>query len=159
MNRQWVGDGTVLKANGRLCFLASVMEVYSRLIVGWALGRDRTVHLTGQALARAVGQRQPTAQLSFHSDRGIEYGADRTRDALRYHGLRSRLNRPGSCRDNAHRESFFHTMKAEWIRGRRFATFSELEQALKAYIRFTNRHRLHSSIDHHTPEEVERWMA
>jgi transposase InsO family protein len=69
------------------------------------------------------------------------------------------MNRPRRFQDNAHMESFFHTLKTEWIRGRSFATFAELEAALKYYIRFYNHHRLHSSIDYHTPEEYERLVA
>jgi transposase InsO family protein len=69
------------------------------------------------------------------------------------------MNRPRCYQDNAHIESFFHSLKTEWIRGRSFATFAELEAALKAYIRFYNHHRLHSSIDYHTPEEYERLVA
>lgn len=69
------------------------------------------------------------------------------------------VNRPRCCQDNAHMESFFHTLKTEWIRGRTFATFAELEVALKAYIRLYNHQRLHSSIGYHTPKEYERLVA
>lgn len=154
INRQWVGDVTALKANGRPCFLAAVMDVYSRRIVGWALGSDRTVNLTARAMQRAIRTRAPA--LIFHSDRGIEYGAYRYRAILMQHGIQPSMNRPRCGQDNAHMESFFHTMKIEWIRGRTFATFAELEAALTVYIRFYNHHRLHSGIDYHTPEEYER---
>ncbi len=153
-NQQWVGDVTSLKANGRPCFLAAVMDVYSRRIVGWAFGVDRTVNLTTRAIQRAIRTRAPA--LIFHSDPGIEYGAYRYRAILTQHGIRPSMNRPRCCQDNAHMESFFHTMKTEWIRGRTFTTFAELEAALKVYIRFYNHHRLHAGIDYHTPEEYER---
>ena len=153
-NQQWVGDVTSLKANGHPCFLAAVMDVYSRRIVGWAVGLDRTVRLTTRAIQRALRTRAPA--LIFHSDRGIEYAAYRDRAILAQHGIRPSMNRPRCCQDNAHMESFFHTMKTEWIRGRTFTTFGELEAALSAYIRFYNHHRLHSSIDYHTPEAYER---
>ena len=159
INQQWVGDVTYLKANGRPCFLAAVMDVTSRRIVGWAFGSDRTVNLTALAMQRAIRNRAPVQALIFHSDRGIEYGAYRYRAILTQHGIRPSVNRPRCCQDNAHMESFFHTLKTEWIRGRSFATFAELEAALKAYIRFYNHHRLHSSLDYHTPEEYERLVA
>ena len=159
INQQWVGDVTYLKANGRPCFLATVMDVYSRRIVGWALGSDRTVNLTALAMQRAIRTRAPGQALIFHSDRGIEYAAYRYRAILTQHGIRPSMNRPRYCQDNAHMESFFHTMKIEWIRGRSFASFAELEAALTAYIRFYNHHRLHSGIDYHTPEEYERVEA
>ncbi len=158
INPQWVGDVTSLKANGCPCFLAAVMDVTSRRIVGWAVGSDRTVNLTARAMQRAIRTRAPAQALIFHSDRGIEYGAYRYHAILTQHGIRP-MNRPRRCRDNAHMESFFHTMKTEWIRGRTFATFAELEVALKAYIRFYNHHRLHSGTDYHTPEEYERLVT
>ena len=159
INQQWVGDVTYLKAKGRPCFLAAVMDVSSRRIVGWAFGSDRTVNLTALAMQRAIRNRAPARALIFHSDRGIEYGAYRDRAILRRHGIRPSMNRPRCYQDNAHIESFFHTLKTEWIRGRSFATFAELEAALKAYMRFYNHHRLHSSIDYNTPEEYERLVA
>ncbi len=158
VNQQWVGDVTYLKVNDTPCFLAAVMDVYSRRIVGWAVGADRTVNLTTRAIQRAIRTRVPAQALIFHSDRGIEYGAYRYRALLTQRGIRPSMNRPRCCQDNAHMESFFHTMKTEWIRGRTFTTFAGLEAALKAYIRFYNHHRLHSGIDYHTPEEYERVM-
>lgn len=156
VNQQWVGDVTYLKVNDKPCFMATVMDVYSRRVVGWALGRDRTVNLTARAMHRAIRGRQPAPALIFHSDRGIEYGAYRYRDLLARQGIRPSMNRPRCCQDNAHVESFFHTLKAEWFRGRTFATLAELEAALRGYIRFYNHHRLHSAIDYCTPAEYER---
>jgi transposase InsO family protein len=135
------------------------MEVYSRRVVGWAVGSDRTENLTALAMRRAIRTRAPVHALIFHSDRGIEYRAHRARAILTQHGIRPSVNRSRYCQDIAHMESFFHTTKIEWVRGRTFASFAELEAALKAYIRFYNHHRLHSGIDYHTPEEYERLMA
>jgi putative transposase len=159
INQQWVGDVTYLKAGGRACFLAVVMDVYSRKVIGWALGADRTVTLTARAMQHALRQRALPAGLIFHSDRGIEYGAYRYRDVLGQHGIRRSMNRPRCCQDNAHMESFFHSLKAEWIRGRAFASLSELDAALRAYMRFYNTRRLHSGIDYRSPEEYERLAA
>lgn len=155
-DQQWVGDITYLKARGHFCYLATVMDVCSRKIVGYALGRDRSVNLTTRAVQRAIRTRSGQENLLFHSDRGIEYGAHRYKALLGQHGIRSSMNRPGHPGDNAHMESFFHSMKAEWICGKTFNTFTELETAVRQYIRFYNHHRLHSGIDYRTPAEYER---
>lgn len=159
VNQQWVGDVTYLKANGTPCFMAVVMDVFSRKVVGWALGRDRTVNLTALAMQRAMRHRNPSPGLIFHSDRGIEYGAYRYRELLDRRGIQPSMNRARGCQDNAHIESFFHTMKAEWIRGRQFESYDALQAALQCYIRFYNRYRLHSGIDYCTPEEYESCAA
>ena len=156
LDQQWVGDITYLKAHGRFCYLATVMDVCSRRIVGYALGTDRSVNLTARAVQRAIRARLGPENLLFHSDRGIEYAAYRYKAMLGEHGIRSSMNRPGHPGDNAHMESFFHSMKAEWIRGKTFHTFTELEAAVKGYMRFYNHHRLHSGIDYRTPVEYER---
>jgi putative transposase len=155
-DQQWVGDITYLKARGRFCYLATVMDVCTRRILGYTLGHDRSVHLTTRAVQRAIRSRASPANLLFHSDRGIEYGAYRYKAFLGEHGIRSSMNRPGHPGDNAHMESFFHSMKAEWIRGKIFKTFTDLESAVKQYIRFYNHHRLHSGLDYRTPVEYER---
>lgn len=116
------------------------------------------MNLTARALQRAIRTQAPAQALIFHSDRGIEYGAYRYHAILTQHGIRPSVNRPRRCQDNAHRESVFHTMKTEGIRGRTVATLAELD-VLKAYIRFYNHPRLHSGIDYHTPEECERLVA
>lgn len=155
-NQQWVGDITYLKARGRFCYLATVMDVCSRRILGHALGHDRSVNLTTRAVQQAIRSRPDANDLLFHSDRGIEYGAYRYKAFLGEHGIRSSMNRPGQPGDNAHMESFFHSMKAEWIRGKTFKTITELDVAVKQYIRFYNHHRLHSGLDYRTPVEYER---
>ena len=155
-DQQWVGDITYLKARGRFCYLATVMDVCSRRILGHALGTDRSVNLTTRAVQQAIRSRPDPANLLFHSDRGIEYAAYRYKAMLGGQGIRSSMNRPGHPGDNAHMESFFHSMKAEWIRGKTFRTFTELEVAVRQYIRFYNHHRLHSGLDYRTPVEYER---
>lgn len=155
-NQQWVGDLTRLKFRSATCFLATVMDVYSRKVVGWALGRDRTTALTRRALAHALRHRVLAPGCLFHSDRGVEYGAYDYTHVLHRHGLTPSMSRAYHSQDNAHMESFFHSLKAEWIRGREFCSFTELYDAIKAYMRFYNHHRLHSGIDYHTPEEYER---
>lgn len=159
LDRQWVGDITYLKARGRFCYLATVMDVCSRRILGHALGNDRSVNLTTRAVQQAIRSRPDHEDLLFHSDRGIEYAAYRYKAMLGEHGIRSSMNRPGHPGDNAHMESFFHSMKAEWIRGKTFKTFTELEVAVRQYIRFYNHHRLHSSLGYLTPVAFESQAA
>ena len=155
-DQQWVGDVTFLRVQKQQCFLSAVMDLYSRKILGWSLGRDRTMQLTTRALTHALKDRTPAPGCIFHSDRGVEYGGTDYTDALKRHGFLISMNRSYRSQDNAHMESFFHSMKAEWIRGRSFDSFEHLNSALGTYMRFYNRWRLHSGIDYHTPLEYER---
>ncbi len=155
VDQQWVGDITFLRVRGEQCFLAVIMDVYSRKVLGWALGHDRTTNLTLRALKQALAGHTPLPGCIFHSDRGVEYGAAVYTDELRRHGFLISMNRSYHSQDNAHMESFFHTIKAEWIRGSSFESFEGLEHALGIYMSFYNSHRLHSGIDYHTPLEYE----
>jgi putative transposase len=156
INQQWVGDITFLRVQGQPCFLSVVMDVCSRKIIGWALGRNRSTQLTTRALVRALEDRKPDPGCIFHSDRGSEYGCYDYANMLKRYGFRVSMNRAYHSQDNAHMESFFHSMKAEWIRGRSFESYEHLESALNTYMRFYNRYRLHSGIDYHTPVEYEK---
>jgi putative transposase len=156
INQQWVGDITFLRVQGQPCFLSVVMDVCSRKIIGWALGRNRSTQLTTRALVRALEDRKPEPGCIFHSDRGSEYGCYDYANILKRYGFRVSMNRAYHSQDNAHMESFFHSLKAEWIRGRSFESYEHLEAALKTYMRFYNRYRLHSGIDYHTPVEYEK---
>lgn len=157
INQQWVADVTYLKVKGRWFYLAAVMDVFSRRILGWSLDTTRTTALTSTALRYALKGRQPEKDMIFHTDRGIEFSAFRFRDILRDHGIRASLNRPGHCTDNAHMESFFHSMKVELIRGRKFQNEKELRNSLNSYInQFYNHKRLHSGIGYYPPVEYEQ---
>lgn len=160
LNQVWVGDVTYLKVKGKWRYLATVMDTYSRRIVGWSLGNDRTVNLTIRALKHAIKRRNLGENMLFHTDRGIEYTAYKFQDELIKHGMRHSVNRPGHCTDNAHMESFFHSLKAELIRGRNFKTENELRYALNSYInRFYNHQRIHSGIGYTNPANFERMAA
>ena len=159
-NQQWVADVTYLKLNGIWLYLAVVMDVYSRRILGWSLARHRTTDLTLTALGYALKERQVAPGCLFHTDRGIEYTAHRFKEAIMEKGFSPSFNRPGFCTDNAHMESFFHSMKGELIRGRVFRSEKELRYALNQYINhFYNHKRLHSGIGYHAPAEYERMAA
>ena len=160
LNQQWVADLTYLKVKSRWYYLAVVMDVYSRRILGWSLSKKRTTDLTLSALRYALKGRRPKKDMIFHTDRGIEFAAFRFRDVLRDHGIKASLNRPGVCTDNAHMESFFHSMKAELIRGRTFHNEQELRYCLNSYInQFYNHKRLHSGIGYCPPAEFEQMVA
>lgn len=156
INQQWVADLTYLKTQERHCYLATVMDVHSRKIVGWALGKDRTTTLTCRALLKAIRRRNPSPGLIFHSDRGVEYGGIKLRNILNKYGLRPSMSRAYHSQDNAHMESFFHSFKIEWVRGKFFPSMESLEKEIMHYIRFYNGYRLHSGIGYNSPNEYEK---
>jgi putative transposase len=159
-NEAWVADITYLRVCGKWMYLAAIMDVYSRRIIGWSMAKTRTTALTLTALRHAMRGRRMIPGGVFHTDRGIEYRGLAYQERLRKCGIRPSVNRPGYCTDNAHMESFFHSLKAELIRGERFETEGQLRGALSGYInRFYNHRRMHSGIGYHTPAEFERIIA
>lgn len=160
VDQQWAADVTYIKVGRHWRYLAAVLDVYSRRIIGWSLGSQRTAELTLRALKQALRHRQPSMGLIFHTDRGVEYGAYLFQNELKRHGIRSSMNRPGKCTDNAHMESFFHSLKAERIHGERFNDEAELRRALNQYInQFYNHKRLHSGIGYMSPAKYETMVA
>ena len=159
-NQIWVGDVTYLKLNGHWRYLATVMDLYSRRIIGWSLSNNRKASLTMEAMKHAVKKRQPPKGLIFHSDRGIEYKAHEYGNLLDKYGIVQSFNRAYHCQDNAFMESFFHSLKGELIRGRTFKAEKELRSALSKYINgFYNSRRLHSALDYMSPMEYEQRAA
>lgn len=159
-DQQWVADITYIRVAMQWCYLATVMDVYSRRIVGWSLGRNKTAELTLRALKHALKSRAPGPGMIFHSDRGSEYGAHLLQTELERHGIRCSMNRPGRCTDNGHMESFFHSLKAELIHGKEFKNERELRLALSGYInQFYNRSRLHSTLGYLSPVEFDKMAA
>lgn len=158
-NQVWVGDVTYLKVRQQWRYLAVVMDKYSRRVVGWSLSPQRDADLTGGAMRLALRRRQPDSGLIFHSDRGIEYAAHRYRAVLRRNAMVQSMNRPGQMNDNAHMESFFHSLKTEYLYGKTFDTDDELRQTLVHYMQFYNHQRLHSSLGHLSPAAFERTQA
>lgn len=155
----WVGDITYLKVAGAWRYLAAVMDRYSRRIVGWCLGLHKDARLTVCALNRALLRRHPAEGLIFHSDRGIEYAAFEFRTRLAGVGIVQSMNRPGKPTDNAHMESFFHSLKSDVIHGQKFHSEAQLRQTLRRYIVYYNRIRAHSALDYRSPIDFERMRA
>lgn len=155
-DQQWVADITYIKVAAQYQYLVTIMDVYSRRILGWSLNRSRTVGDVLPLLKRVIAKRRPGPGLIFHTDRGIEFMAYAIQEELEKHGLRKSYNRLGHCTDNAHMESFYHSLKGELIRGRNFGSEPALRSALSSYIDgFYNRTRLHSGIGYTSPIQYE----
>jgi len=158
LNQVWVGDITYLPVGRRWRFLAVVLDQCSRRVLAWTLGRRRDAQLTCRVLDAAVRRRQPPRGLIFHSDRGSEYVAAVLRDRLRALGIQQSSARRGP-EDNAHMESFFHSLKAEVVHGTRYATDEALRQDLARYFRYYNHRRRHSALGYRSPVDYEACAA
>ena len=154
-NRVWVGDVTYLKVGSQWRYLAVVLDKHSRRVLAWALRRRRDVGLTLKALSLAVHRRRPQPGLIFHSDRGIEYAAVSYRDQLASLGCVQSMNRPKSMNDNAHMESFFHTMKSELHQKLLVSSDAALRKVITRFVDYYNERRGHTSLDYRSPVAFE----
>ena len=155
----WVGDLTYLSVGGRWWYLAAVLDQYSRRVLAWRLASTRDSRLTRAVVDAALRRRRPTRDLIFHSDRGSEFLGTAFRTRLAVDGVRQSMTRGGAPGENAHMESFFHSLKADIIHGRSFQTVAELRQRLRRYVRYYNHRRLHSALGYHSPVDYERAAA
>jgi len=131
------------------------MDRYSRRILGWSLGPTKDARLILTALNRAVFHRRPRQGVIFHSDRGVEYAAYAFRNRLAALGFVQSMNRPREITDNAHMESFFHSMKSDAVHGVRFAHPTDLDRLLRSDMPYYNGVRLHSGIGYSSPIDYE----
>ncbi|WP_448250589.1 IS3 family transposase, partial [Thalassotalea agariperforans] len=138
-----------LKVNGVWRYLSVIMDLYSRRIISWSLDKNRTMEVTKRTLKQTIKTRKPPNDLMLHTDRGVEYRGNVFQAVLKRRGISHSLSRAGKCTDNAHMESFFHSMKAEVIRGNTFKSDKELRRTLGSYInKYYNAMRLHSGISY-----------
>jgi len=153
----YVGDITYLPTGEGWLYLAVVLDLCSRAVVGWSMADHMRAELVNQALAMAIGQRQPAAGLIMHTDRGSQYGADSYRQLLTQHGMQPSMSRKGNCWDNAVAESFFHTLKTEMIFLEDFDTHEQAKTAVFEYIEvFYHRQRCHSANGYLAPLAYEQ---
>ena len=157
INELWVSDITYIWTWEDWLYLAAVMDVHNREVVGWTL-RDRpTKDLVVDALLKGLRTRTPEAGLIFHSDRGAQYASLEVRELLRSWHVRQSMSGRGSCFDNAVMESFFSSLKRELVHLETFHTKAQAHQSVFAYIEiFYNRQRRHSALNHRTPVEYYR---
>ena len=156
-NQIWVGDITYIKVGQSWLYLAAILDLYSRKIVGWAMSERIDTPLILKALSMALLHRQPPAHLLFHSDRGVQYASSDYRGALAHAGLTASMSRKGNCYDNAAMESFWSTLKMEMVYRRVFLTHSQARNEIFDYIEtFYNRQRSHSALHYHSPFDFER---
>lgn len=155
-NRVWAGDITYLWTDAGWLYLAVVLDLYSRAVIGWAMGPRLTAQLARDALTMALWRRKPAAGLLHHSDRGVQYAAHEYQRVLGEHGIACSMSRKGNCWDNACVESFFRTLKVERVYHRRYATREEAKQDVFQWIEvFYNRQRRHSTLGYRSPAEFE----
>jgi putative transposase len=155
-NQIWVADITYVQTQEGWLYLAAIMDLYSRKIVGWAMGEYIDTALTLKALFMALLHRQPPTSLLFHSDRGVQYASADYRGALAEAGLVASMSRKGNCYDNAAMESFWSTLKLELVYRRHFQTHTEARSAIFDYIElFYNRQRSHSALNYLSPVDFE----
>jgi len=156
---KYVGDITYIPTNEGWLYLATVIDLYSRKIVGWAMDDNMKTTLVNSALEMAIARRKPLKGLLWHTDRGSQYASYSHQDLCQKYGIIQSMSRKGNCWDNAVAESFFHTLKTELIYHQIFETRAQANQAIFEYIEvFYNRQRMHGANGNLSPMEFEEKM-
>ena len=159
-DQAYVGDITYLWTQEGWLYLAVVIDLYSRKVVGWSMGSRMKAKLVCDALTMAIWQRHPAAGLIVHSDRGSQYASKPYRRLLKAHGFIGSMSRKGNCWDNAVAESFFGSLKSERVHWKQYQTRKEAQQDVMNYITMLyNSYRLHSYLDYKSPNGYEIEMA
>lgn len=155
-DQTWVSDITYLRTRNGWLYLVVIIDLYSRLVVGWALSDSLSHHALLKALRRAIGRRRPARGLVFHSDRGIQYACGDFTRALATHGCVQSMSRKGDVWDNAVAESFFHLLKSELVHHVFWEGYTDAHRDLFEYIEiYYNRERLHSTLGYLSPAQFE----
>jgi putative transposase len=160
-NQVWVGDLTYIGTEQGWLFLAVVIDLFSRKVVGWSMRPDMQRNLVIDALEMAWFRRNPgkDAELIFHSDRGSLYASDDFSEVLKVHGITPSMSRKGNCWDNACPETLFSSLKVERLHGQRFRTIREAKDETISWLLCYNRTRMHSTLNYVSPIEFEQnWM-
>ena len=156
---KYVGDITYIHTKEGWLYLATVIDLYSRKIVGWSMDETMKVSLVNDALNMAIITRNPPKGLIWHTDRGSQYASYSHRDLVKENGIIQSMSRKGNCWDNAVAESFFHTLKTELVYHEIYETKAQANQSIFEYIEvYYNRQRMHSTNDNYSPVEFEKMM-
>ena len=156
-NTKWTGDITSIETAQGWLYLAVVIDLYSRLVIGWSMSAQRDEALVENALGMALARRSPSAALIFHSDQGSQYTSHRYQELLNQHGITASMSRKGNCWDNAPTESFFGTLKTECAERKQYENHAQARSSLFEYIEtFYNRKRRHSSLGYVSPVAYEQ---
>ena len=159
-NQVWLADLTYVPTGEGWLYLAAVLDLATRKVVGWAMRDHLRTDLAAAALVMATQRQRPGPGLVHHSDRGSQYASGAYRELLTKAGMRASMSRTGNCYDNAPMESFFHTLKVELVHRRHWATRDEARRDLFSYMEgYYNRQRMHSALRYLSPEQAERQMA
>lgn len=152
----WVGDITYIPTKEGWLYLAIVIDLYSRQVIGWSMANHMKTKLINNALTMAIWKRKPKRGLIWHSDRGSQYASDSHRSILKDHGIIQSMSRKGDCWDNAVAESFFHSLKTELTNHYQFNNHQEAKNVIFEYIEvFYNQIRIHSANNYLAPVEFE----
>ena len=156
-DKYWVGDITYIPTKNGWLYLATVIDLYSRQVIGWSMADNMKTKLINDALTMAIWKRKPKKGLVWHSDRGSQYASDSHKSVLKDHGIIQSMSRKGNCWDNAVAESFFHTLKTELTNHYQFKNQKEAKNVIFEYIEvFYNRIRIHSANNYLAPVEFEK---
>lgn len=159
-NRAWSGDITYIATGEGWLFLAVVIDLFSRKVVGWSMRADMHRSLVIDALEMGIYQRRPQGGLLFHSDRGSQYASEDFREVIEKHGILASMSRKGNCWDNAVTETLFGSMKVERLHGERFETIRQAKDAVIDWLVWYNRKRMHSTLNYISPVEFENgWKS
>jgi putative transposase len=157
-NQKWVADFTYVATGEGWLYLAVVLDLYSRMVIGWSMQKDMSAQLVTDAMTMALWRRRPnTAALLHHSDQGTQYASEAYQALLQENGIKCSMSRAGNVWDNAAMESFFSSMKSERVNRNRYRTRDEARSDIFDYIeRFYNPQRRHSTLDYVSPVTYER---